>query len=331
MADMQALQRQRQQLLNEIQRRGGRGKAPQFEQQLAQVEAQLRGARGQGPGSEQGGFNIGGPFVSSDLKLKNAGDVINTGASVAQQGAVAGNTLSNPNIQGPFGGSTFSFDPVTGQPTQNNFLSQGNQGVVQGLQGASSAASQANQGLLNGIGQSLIPGMGGAAAQGFGGGGSPLSTYEKATYGKLTSGLAEQKSKDVEDLRQQLSNQGIPVGSEAYNSRMAALDKRYDQLDSDAKNQAVVSGSQLQFQGVGALGNVAAQGYFNPTFGSFQPTQYQQTDIQGLFQTLAGLGIDKKKLQLAAQQLARSGGGGGGGGGESTSPIIGGFPPGSGI
>lgn len=77
-----------------------------------------------------------------------------------------------------------------------------------------------------------------------------------AVYGQQKSFLDPQWEQQTQQLQDQLSRQGIPVGSEAYNNAMKQLDTAKTQAYQSAQDSAVASGSQNASQ----LFNMALQG-----------------------------------------------------------------------
>lgn len=213
---------------------------------------------------------------------------------------------------GPLGSSNVTLDNK-GRPTITQTGSAGQNAALGGLEGSSAAASGALQGgLAGGIFQSL---WNPSAA----GGPAPMSNYENAIYGQLTQGLDRQKQQEQEQLEQTLAQRGIPVGSQAYSNATADFNKRYDDVYSNARNQAVTTGTNSLYQGIGTLSGVGQAGYF----------QQPQVDPNAIFSTLTGADIAKKRNATDVQIANLSRGGGGGGGGSlMPSPFMS-APPGS--
>jgi len=266
----------------------------------------------------QGLANQSQPQVSPGLKLDTASDVFNATSEVARGATPAGNILTNPNVSNPLGGQTVSIDPVTGQPIVNQTLSQGNQQALSGIQGSSNAGNQSLQGLLGGglLGNFTNPAPAGGPA--------PMSNFGQAIYNQLTSGLDKQKSRDREQLDQTLSNRGIPVGAEGYTNMMGDLDKRYDDIFSSARNQAVMGDVSASTGLLSPLSQIGQSGFIAPNLPGFNSVQYQQPDVGSIFGQLTGAQLTRegyenelKKQQMAIDAQNKSGGGGGGGGGSS--------------
>jgi hypothetical protein len=242
---------------------------------------------------------------SNDLKLNTPSDVLNTGLAYNQQQAIQGNKLTNPNQMGPFANQNVTYDPVTGQPTVNTQLSQGNQNVVGGYQGAAGSANNALSRVLN---------------DGLFTGNSDNSALTKSIFGQLTQGVDDQKQKEMTQLGQTLANRGIPVGSKLYNDQMDQLGKRYDDIYSNARYQSVQQGNQYGLQAAGQLANIGRSGYFDPNLQQFQSQPYSQVDVGSIFNTLQGTQLGEKQIagDLQKARLGYGGRGGSGGGGNSN-------------
>jgi len=272
--------------------------------------------------------------------------VANEISDQAKGSTMAGNLLTNPNQVGPFGSSTTTIDPVTGQPTVTQNLSQANQNVLGGIQGMSQGAT--------GVGQGLINNQYGQFVQGAG----PQSGYadpelEKAIYGRLTQGFAEDDKVEREDFEQRLANRGIGVGSgDAYNNAMRQYQTAKDTKYENARNNATIQGTQTAVQrqannvgalgaltgGVGTLGQVGQAGFYQPNFQAFNSVAYNQPDVQGLYGTQVGTALTREQIQaekdmqakqLAAQKSLMAGAGGGGHEESSSPPPFNVRPPGS--
>lgn len=264
---------------------------------------------------------------------------------VAKAGATAGNVLSNPNQQNPFGSRQVTIDPVTGQPTITDTLSQANQGVLSGIQGSAQGASTNLQNLL---------GQGGAFNQ-FLNAAGPQSGYsdpalEQAVYGRLTSGFGDEKERGRQQAEQNLANRGIPVGSEAYSRTMKDFESgwndRYDAARANATIQG--TGTALQRQqnnigslqsligGMGTLSGIGQGGFYSPNFQGFNATPYQQFDVQSMFNSLLSgqisreqIASQEKQTQMQINAAKPMGGGGAAHQEEPTVNALGGRPPGS--
>lgn len=98
-----------------------------------------------------------------------------------------------------------------------------------------------------------------------------------------------------------------------YGRLVGSVDRKYTQLDQDAKNQAILQGNQL-YQTETQANTNSFDSFINAALGMSQAD-------------LAKYGIDQNMIsqakQLKAQkEAARAARGGGGGGGDNTSDII---------
>lgn len=237
-------------------------------------------------------------------------DVVNQSFDIAKGGQVAGNTLTNPNQVNPFGSSNVTYDPVTGQPTVTQSLSQPNQNVLSGVQGTSVGASQVAQGLLGNQYNQFVQGAG------------PQSGYsdpelEKAIYARLTQGMDDKFAREEEQLSQTLANRGIGVGSgEAYTNAMKDFRESKNTAYENARNNATVQGTQTALQrqgtnvgalsaltgGVGTLGQVGQAGFYQPNFQGFNAVSYQQPDVQGLYNTQYAGQLTREQIEAQLEQ-----------------------------
>lgn len=266
----------------------------------------------------QKGINAQGQQYNPNFQLNNAGDVFNAGAQINQNQTIQGNVLTNPNQYGPFASQQVTYDPVTGQPTVNTSLSQGNQNVVTGVQQGSVNANN----VLNGVLNSGVFGNITGNAQG-----TPASNaFTDAVFAQLTDGIEDRKKREREQLEQTLVNRGIPLGSKLYNQQIEEFNKQYENAYANAKNQAVTQGNNYALQSIGTLSGIGKQGYFDQNLQPFQATPYQGVDVNSVFNTLQGTQLGREQIEAdkyVASLKNRPGGGGGGGGGEDFSnPVI---------
>ena len=233
------------------------------------------------------------PNTNTNLDANSStSQVQNEIADSAKGYTAAGNILTNPNQNGPFGNRNVSVDPVTGQPVVNDTLSGANQNVLGGIQGTSVKASDVAQGLLGNQYNQFVQGAG------------PQSGYsdpalEQATYERLTRGNDQEKRIAYDQKQQELANRGIGVGNKAYSDEMDRFSRSWDEKDRQARDSAVQQSTATALQrqqnnvgalgaltgGVSSLGQTAQGGFYQPNFQNFQSAQYQQPDVQGLYNT----------------------------------------------
>lgn len=246
--------------------------------------------------------------VPSNTRLKTPADLINVGSKVAGANVSAGQALNNPNISGPFSGQTY--DPKTGQITRT--LSEGQQGVVSGLEGSSTRAGDVLQGLLGG--QGALSSLTGNAGTGPGG-------YEDAVFKQLTRGLDTQKAQAKQDFDQELSNRGIPVGSDAYNQARQQFDTDWNDRFDTARQRAVTDSTNLGLSAMGQLSGVQQGGMMDHSTGwsPFQGTAYQGPNVNDVYNNITQRRLGKGQLAVSRAALRAKGAAGGGGGGSSAS------------
>ena len=254
------------------------------------------------------------PNTNTSLTDKSTtADVQNQIADSAKAYTSGGNLLTNPNQQNDFGSQTTTIDPITGQPTVKQSLSDPNKQALAGIQGTGVQASQVAQGLLGNQYGQFVQGAG------------PQSGYndpelEKAIYDRLTRDYADRFGREEEQLSQTLANRGIPVGSQAYTNAMGDFRKNRDAQYETAQNNAVQQGTATALtrqqnnigglgalnQGVGTLASTGQSGLIQPNFQGFQSVAYQQPDVQGLYNTQVGTALTKEQIaaQIEQQKIA---------------------------
>lgn len=117
MANIAAMQAQRQQIINEIQRRGGATKAPGFQQQLLAIDAQLRAAKPATPAMIAKQANATpGPAQNLPVGTPTADPGFSQGQSQAQRPDVVSNGQTYAGGQGapanPSPSASFSPAPI---------------------------------------------------------------------------------------------------------------------------------------------------------------------------------------------------------------------------
>lgn len=123
--------------------------------------------------------------------------------------------LNNPNVINPLGSRTVKFDGD--QATINQSFAPGIQGAI-------------DRGLLPSIAENFSKPFGYESA----------SDLQNKTEQALFSRLEPKFQNDEDALRTRLANQGIAIGSEAYNKDMDA----FNRSKNDARQQAVLGGMQ---------------------------------------------------------------------------------------
>jgi hypothetical protein len=180
-----------------------------------------------------------------------------TGTNVGT--AVAQSNLNNVNRVGPGGSTTFDrtggyTDPTSGQwvpsYTQTTSLSPlGNQ-LLQGQQGLANEVLPAIQ--QGGANVNPLDISGGANSGIVAGGPQAYDpAVAKAVYGEQSGFLDPQWQEQQKQLEDQLSRQGIPVGSDAYNNAFKQFDNSKTQAYQAASNNAVSQGAGIAGQNFG--------------------------------------------------------------------------------
>jgi hypothetical protein len=226
------------------------------------------------------------PAQPDPVAVAKAQEGTNVGTAVAQS------NLNNVNRTGPGGSTTFTqsggyTDPTTGQWVpqwnENTSLSPlGNQ-LLQGQQGLTNSY----MGTIQGEGANVKPldtTSGANAAIVRGGPQAYDPAVANAVYGEQSSFLNPQWNQTQTDLTDQLSRQGIPVGSDAYNRAMTNFNNSKTQAYQAAGSNAISQGAGIAGQNFG----LALQGQNQ----NVAQQQAQQTNPIGLLSLLtAGAGI----------------------------------------
>lgn len=131
MADLATLQAQRQSLNQEIHRRGGRGKAPNYEARLADVENQIRAQRAPAtPAAPTSTPSLGlGAIKIPENPLKDVNTALSTDAELSLKQAQDNSKLANPNVFGPTASQIITTNP-DGSTNVNQNLSPDQQAIL---------------------------------------------------------------------------------------------------------------------------------------------------------------------------------------------------------
>ncbi|MBR1601013.1 MAG: hypothetical protein IJ677_05475 [Alphaproteobacteria bacterium] len=84
---------------------------------------------------------------------------------------------------------------------------------------------------------------------------------EKATYQSYVDKLNPQYQQQLDDMQNRLVNQGIPVGSDAYNRAMGEIQNSMNNALNQAAYQSVLSGQDMYSQSL--ADNISAAGFNN--------------------------------------------------------------------
>lgn len=227
------------------------------------------------------------PAQPDPVQVAQAQQATNVGTAVAQS------TLNNTNLVGPGGTTSYAqtggyTDPDTGQwvPqwTQTTELSPlGNQ-LLQGQQDLTNSYMPVIQQAAAGIAPLDISGgaSGDIVAQG------PQAfdrNVTNAVYNQQASFLDPQWNQQATDLQDQLSRQGIPVGSDAWNAAMTNFNNAKTQAYNAAGTSAISQGANIAGQNFG----LALQGQ-NQNVALQQAAQANPIGLLSLLTAGAGLG-----------------------------------------
>ena len=142
-----------------------------------------------------------------------------------------------------------------------------------------------------------------------------------ANYSYLTRDFAKNKDLEIQAKKQELANRGIPYSddpSSPYGQAVAAIDQKYSDLDSQARNQSIATGNAT----ISTLGGLA-QGNYSAMLGGLLGMTDAELKKYGIDQdTMTKLKSIAAEKQIAAQKAKQSGGGSG------SNVTIGGTPPG---
>lgn len=133
---------------------------------------------------------------------------------------------------------------------------------------------------------------------------------EQATYNSYVDKLTPQFEKRRADLETRLANQGLAVGSEAYERAMNDLEQEQNDALNQAAYNSVNQGQQSFSQSLadainaGSFGNTAQQSYINQLLSALQGSASGYEKQQDLFSVGAG----KSNLQYQQDKANAKGG-----------------------
>lgn len=285
MADLAALTKQRQALVSKLQAAGGKAKNPAMAKELASLDTQIKGLRAAAPSDAQpttgqeagpttpppGGDTSGSstgtptapaqddPFGNTPGKTKTAFEAGLDSGKVNQQGSILG---ENANISGPFGSQTTTVDPVTGQATVTQKLSDDQQAILD----KGSALTKMGQDLANQnlqgyqkyqVDNSKMPGTYTADTSGMGGYQADLSGMPEQ-YKADTSGMGayntgagagnvvDKKIGNYQDFSFDSSDAGRQrIEDQAFARLSRGMDTRHKQQSADLEQSLYNRGIQF--------------------------------------------------------------------------------------
>lgn len=151
------------------------------------------------------------------------------------------------------------------------------------------------------------------------------SVYD-TQYGLLTQNVQKNYDREYLAKSEELSQRGIPVGSDLYNKQIAELNQRYDDIRSQASLQATSGAREAYLQGA-QLEQGIIQNQYNMNLSAQQERDNIRNQLFAAREAIASrklsakeLAIEKQKVQGYLASLKRLGSGGGGG--QDNSPII---------
>lgn len=129
--------------------------------------------------------------------------------------------------------------------------------------------------------------------------GGERQRVEDAMFGRTSRLLAPEFQQQEERLAQQLANQGLPIGSEAFNEEMNRFQTQRDQTMADLADRAVMAGGQEQSRLFGQALTARGQ-QFGERMGA---GQFANTATgQAFQQALAGAGFGNQAVGQAFGQ-----------------------------
>lgn len=254
-----------------------------------------------------------------------------------QQTALYNFGLNNPNTTTPLGSLSFTTDTsnpneptstenVTLSPAEQQIFDQNNQNVIQ--QGNNAQTAQQNvtnllqtpYNLQGNIPQTLSGGNQQA----------DLQNAENSLYSQQTQYLDPQFQQGQQQLQSQLANQGIPMGSAAYNTAMQNFGLQKQQAYQSAMNQATSGGAAYQSQlSQTGLANQAQQAQLYtqqyqeplslysslmsgtqpnlPQFNGLNPSSSAPTNVLGAYQNAYQGQLNSYNTQVGSQNSQTAG------------------------
>lgn len=276
-------------------------------------------------------------ITSSDFK--DPASMTNAQQQMNEYNAQLGNLYNRPNETNAFGQRTYTTD-AQGRTVINDALSANQQAINAGREQAdiglggiaNTALGQAQQNLSQKYDISGAPAMPGQ--QGLE---SWRTSAEDAEYQNYLRRMQPEFSRAQENLKQEMANQGIPIGSKLYNQQLSEL----AQQQSDAMQQAQSAARQTftgQMQTQQQMGQAAHQQYISDYEQQrYAPLNEANTALQGQrgvvspqFQGMAQLGFQSPDvagtgLTYRQQNIQKELGAASGGSGESSDSGYGGY------
>lgn len=117
---------------------------------------------------------------------------------------------------------------------------------------------------------------------------------QEALYNSAVDRLTPQFERQTSDMATRLQNQGIPVGSDAYNRAMGDLEEKQNDALRQAAYGAILAGNDEFSQSLGdeinagGFGNQAQQAYINQLLSQLQGSASGYENQQNIFSVGAG-------------------------------------------
>jgi hypothetical protein len=266
----------------------------------------LRGVPSTTNGKKNTGINYNKPVPGKDLQVNPKDGTVGPGAV----STISGSEISDV-------GKTFG----SANPGEQEDIYGNNQKIVRNPDG-SVRVTQGRGGPLD------------AAIEGFrklmGSYNTDFSSQVKgaqdANYNYITQNYGKQKQQEIDNAKQELANQGIPLDpnpNSLYGRTLSQIDQKYQSLDDQAHNQGIMSGNQtleslsgVQNQNLNTVAGVTQN--FKPQFTDYN-SGAGKSDLSGtltqLLQIISGAAqgnksinasSDAQKAQLELQKLINS-------------------------
>lgn len=205
---------------------------------------------------------------------KSSAPIYNTSAAINEQNRInqAAGIQQYANVNSPLGGYTTSIDPITGQITINKQLSD-----------TSQAAKRLQ---LSTLGQYT---------------GDP-TLAANAYYNAQMAYMQPQLDRQVERTESSLTNRGLPLGSNAWNSAMGDVYDAQNRTLTALSNEALANGQQFQTNILNQAGILGSQ-VIDPTLVSGQGGAGLENTYDKLFNSQ----VENWKQQQANRNALTSG------------------------
>lgn len=133
---------------------------------------------------------------------------------------------------------------------------------------------------------------------------------QDAVYNQYMERLTPEFQQQTDDLQTRLVNQGLSVGSEAYQKAMSDLQKEQNNATNQAAYQSVLAGQNAYTQDLqnqiaaGNFGNTAQQSYINQLLSALQGSSSGYENQQNIFSVgtaKSGLKYQQDKANAASK------------------------------